>query len=311
MSFTVIDPGMLTLLQDYGRFGHQSSGYTQGGPMDEHAFLWANRLLHNPINTPQLEITIGQLVLEATSPTIIALTGADMQAKINDTPIPCWQTAELKTGDRLSFGFARDGLRTYLAVKGGFQITPVLDSVATVCREKIGGLTQAGSRIKAGDSLPYTSYQRNKQKPQRQVPAKYQPDYSAPLELRVIEGYQRDLFPESAVEQFYNSAYTISQNSDRMGFRLEGPALQGGPDGVVSEGIAYGAIQIPSDGQPIILMKDRQTIGGYPKLGCIAAMDAFRLSQCRPGTAVTFIKGDIDTIRQERLAMLQFFGINH
>jgi len=309
MSFKVIRPGFLSLIQDYGRYGQQAKGYTQGGPMDEHAYLWANRLLDNPFNASQLEITLGQLTLQATKPVNIALTGADLGATCNGRPLRPWQSHFINAGDELVFHAAKNGVRAYLAVTGGFQVEPTLGSSATVCREKIGGIDGKGNKLVAGDILEYQSD--NNPHYHRQVPEFYIPDYSQPLTLRVIEGYQFDSFSPESVMRFYSSRYRISNQSDRMGYRLQGASIKSDLDGIISEGISYGAIQVPNDGQPIVLLKDRQTIGGYPKIGCVAALDAAKMSQRMPGTELAFTPANLQQIRDERLRFNRFFGIDY
>lgn len=282
---TVIKPGMLTLLQDLGRFGYQHLGLTPGGAADEQAFLWANKLLGNSPNSPVLEITLGGLALKVQKPTRIALTGADLQASCNDVALANWQTHNVKAGDHLQFGFPSSGVRAYLAVAGGFTVVPAFGSVATVVREQVGGLDGRGHPLQEGDCLPFASCERGMA---RRVAPRFIPDYTKPLTVRVMEGQQRAMFDEAELSRFYASEYRVSTQSDRMGIRLDGPTLHPTHGGIVSEGIPFGAIQVPPSGQPIILHKDRQTIGGYPKLGTIHPLDAFALAQRQAGQSVRF-----------------------
>ncbi|WP_407333398.1 biotin-dependent carboxyltransferase family protein [Enterovibrio sp. 27052020O] len=297
MSFDVVNPGMLTLLQDAGRIGYQHLGITAGGPMDEHAFYWANRLLGNPPNTNQLEITFGQLQLKVNAATCIAITGADLSARINDKPVKSWCTFAVKKGDTLEFGTPKQGLRAYLAVKGGFECEEKLGSVATVKREKIGGLKGNGEPLKQGEVLRFTPHV---QPIDQRAPKWTIPNYDAPLELGVMPAYQNASFSHDAQMTFFTSAYEVSQNIDRMGYRLSGAPIKSSLGGIISEGIAFGAIQIPNDGQPIVLMKDRQTIGGYPKIGCLSSLGAGQLSQRRPGQTVSFSPMDVADAEVER-----------
>ncbi|UZJ43300.1 biotin-dependent carboxyltransferase family protein [Marinimicrobium sp. C6131] len=282
---TVIKPGMLTLLQDLGRFGYQHLGLTPGGAADERAFLWANKLLDNSPNSPALEITLGGLILEVQKSTRIALTGADLQASCNGVALANWQTHSVEVGDRLQFGFPRSGVRAYLAVAGGFVISPTFGSVATVVREQMGGIDGRGRPLQEGDCLPCAAGERRML---RRVPPRFIPDYTKPLTVRVLEDQQRTLFDDAEMNRFYASEYRVSTHSDRMGVRLAGPTLHPTVGGIVSEGIPFGAIQVPPSGQPIILLKDRQTIGGYPKLGTAHPLDAFALAQRQPGQPVRF-----------------------
>ncbi|MBW4934062.1 5-oxoprolinase subunit C family protein [Marinobacter sp. F4206] len=302
MTFEVLNPGMLTLIQDIGRQGYQHMGVTTGGPMDEHAFLWANRLLENPLDAAQLEITFGRLSLLAHSDTWIALTGADLGARINDRAVQPWQTYRITQGDRIDFGIPVSGLRAYLAVSGGVQTPAKLGSRATVSREKLGGLDGTGAKLAEGDRIPIGT-----PAPVRETSVPYSdiPDYRKPLRLGVVPGYQYRHFQTAARNRFFSGEYEVSQNIDRMGYRLSGAAIHCDLDGIISEGIAYGAIQVPADGQPIVLMKDRQTIGGYPKIGSLSALGAGQLAQRAPGASVSFYPTDVAEAEARRMIFNQ------
>jgi 5-oxoprolinase (ATP-hydrolysing) subunit C len=304
---SVIKPGILTLVQDLGRFGYQHLGLTTGGAADEQAHLWANRLLGNPGGNATLEICYGGLQLEAHVTTRIAITGADLQPRVNGQAIRTWQSHNLVAGDHLDFGHPTSGVRGYLAVQGGFQIEPSFGSVSTVQREGIGGLKGQGAALKAGDCLPCSAAM-----PESllRVPSRFIPDYRQPLIIRIIEGHQSALFHNDDWQNFYSAEYRLSHQSDRMGARLEGPALTPTANGIVSEGINFGAIQVPPDGQPIILLKDRQTIGGYPKLGTAYTRDLFLLSQRQPGAILRFAPGSLDEAQESLRQFYDFFGRN-
>lgn len=301
----VLNGGILALVQDLGRFGYQHLGLSTGGAADEHAYLWANRLLGNVSGAAAVEICFGGLQLEAEISTRIAMTGADLQPTLNGEPVAGWQTLELQRGDRLAFGYAKQGIRGYLAVQGGFQIEPVFGSVSTVMREQVGGLDGKGGKLQAGDLLPCAAGDTSRH---FSLAPRYRPDYSQPLTLRVIEGHQRELFPAAELARFYSETYRISPQSDRMGVRLSGPALQPLADGIISEGISFGAVQVPKDGQPIILLKDRQTIGGYPKLGTVFALDAFKLAQRQPHTEVRFAPMPLHEAQHKLQQFYRFFS---
>ncbi|WP_409418927.1 biotin-dependent carboxyltransferase family protein [Marinomonas sp. RS-M-Aa-14] len=296
MAFKVIKPGLLALIQDLGRHGHQSIGLTTGGPMDEVAFRWANALLDNDSNSAQIEVTFGMFVLEAQADTSIAITGADLAATLNDKSITPWQTYAIKKGDVLAFHQPIWGLRAYLAVKGGFHCEPTLGSVATVMREKIGGLTGKGDKLQKGDLLGYQVCHEHEQ---RSVPRLAIPNYGN-KEIPVILGYQYRSFSSLERANFFSSDYKVSSNSDRMGYRLEGQDIHSDLTGIISEGIAYGAIQVPKDGQPIVLLQDRQTIGGYPKIGCVTRVGGSILAQQKPGDIIQFTPITVDQAEQER-----------
>lgn len=306
MAFQVLKPGFLSLLQDYGRHGQQHLGMTPGGPLDEHAFLWANALLDNGFNAAALEITLGMVQLQATAATQCAITGADLGASLNGRPIPPWSSFRVEAGDTLAFATPRSGLRAYLAVSGGFQVALQQGSCATVVREGSGGLDGRGRALAAGDRLTFEAAD---WQPEKRVAAEFIPDYSVPLSLRVLPGYQWQAFIPSERARLFNSEYTVSQKIDRMGYRLQGAAIDCPLDGIISEGISFGAIQVPKDGQPIILLRDRQTIGGYPKIGCIASLDAAQLAQRGPGAVIRFQQADFAEVEEERLQFDRFFGI--
>lgn len=298
-------PGFLSLIQDLGRRHYQHLGLATGGAADEQAFLWANRLLDNPANSPALEICYGGLHLVAENPCQIAITGADCNARINHQPAANWQSHFLNRGDTLRFAYPQSGMRSYLAVAGGFTVTPIFGSVASVVREKFGGLDGFGSPLKTGDILPCLS---SAKLTRRQVPPAFIPDYSKPLILRIIENRQQDLFAQQAFEMLYQDRFQISRQSNQMGVRLQGIAIKPQHSGIISEGMPFGAVQIPPDGQPIVLLKDRQTIGGYPVIGWVLPLDAFQLAQRRPGEKVTFTAISLTEAQLMLQAFYRFFS---
>ncbi|WP_299014243.1 biotin-dependent carboxyltransferase family protein [uncultured Photobacterium sp.] len=307
----VIQPGMLTLIQDVGRLGVGGQGLSQGGAMDLHAYCWSNYLVGNEMDCPQLEITLGQAQFEAHGDMVCAIAGADMAATLDGMPIAPWQSFLVKDGQVIKFHHSREGLRAYLAVKGGFNVPKVLGSSSTVVRNGVGGV-KPGMPLQKGDCLVVRNgvdLLPEKCFKSLITPARFIPDYRQQLQLRVIESYQCDHFLKASKQHFYQGVYKVTQQTDRMGCRFEGPKVLGGSNGIISEGIAYGAIQIPPNGQPIVLLNDRQTLGGYPKLGCIARIDMSRLAQARPGQEVQFIKGNMDDLLQQWLIFSRFFAL--
>lgn len=302
----VLKPGILTLVQDLGRFAYQHIGLSPGGAADEHAFLWANRLLNNRPNNPALEICFGGLQLEVLANTNIAITGAEMNATLNDQPLENWQTHSIKVGDKLNFAHASSGIRSYLAIQEGFQLQPSFGSVATVMREKIGGIDGYGNPLKADDFLPCSEH---KLTVTTHVPPLFIPDYQQPLILGVIPNEQNAQFTESELEKLFHWTYKISPQSNSMGIRLEGEPIIPKVNGIISEGIAYGTIQVPPDGQPIILLKDRQTMGGYPKLGTLFVLDAFLLAQQQAHTEVRFTQISLEDAQEKLRYFYRFFGV--
>ena len=288
--FKVIQPGLLTLIQDAGRYGHHRIGLTTGGPLDANAFKWANRLLGNPLDSSMLEVSIGGLVLEAEVNTYMVVTGAEMPLKINGQEQDRWHAHRVQPGDRIELGFSTQGARAYLAVSGGFQVADSFGSSATVTREGIGGLAN-GNKLQQGDHLPCSEKTTSKA---FRLPENHRPEYSDNISLRVITGYQQQVFSDADKRMFFSSEYQVTDRADRMGYRLAGPEVKPSINGILSEGICHGAIQIPADGQPIVLLNDRQTIGGYPKIGSMISLDTARISQLLPGAKVHFEEITID-----------------
>ena len=304
--FKVIQPGIYSLLQDAGRFGWHGIGLTTGGPMDRQAFRLANKLCGNNDDSAAIEVTVGGLVLDAKNHSSIAVTGADIPLTINSKPVPLWRTHHVTPGDRIELGYASKGSRGYLAVAGGFQAEAIFDSLATVCRESLGGLHQDGQPLKADDILACPE---SDQQPRLlSVPENLRPDNNGTETIRVILGYQQHAFTEVQKQLFFSSEYALTNSCDRMGYRLSGAQITPSIGGILSEGICLGAIQVPADGQPIILLRDRQTIGGYPKLGSVLSLDLDRLAQLVPGDTLRFEAISIDEAHNALLLAEQKFA---
>jgi len=279
----VIQPGLLSLIQDPGRYGKAALGLTTGGPVDRIAFELGNRLLGNAAGAAAIEVSFGGLVVEAHDDLQICVTGATLPLEIDGRERPMWQVLDVEAGARIHLDYSATGCRSYLAVSGGLAVPASFGSAATVVREAIGGLN--GGPLRAGDELAVSSV------PARTrlwLPPSQRPLYHHRATLRVIPGYQEKHFSRLDQRRFFSGDYVVSNRCDRMGYRLNGPIVRADIDGILSEGIAMGAIQFPADGQPIILLNDRQTIGGYPKIGCVFTPDCAALGQLRPGDAVNF-----------------------
>lgn len=300
----ITQPGWQTTLQDLGRSGFAKNGLSWGGALDDYAFHWANKLLENPLNSACLEILMGRFEARFQHDTVISVTGADSPIKINGKDVANWCTHRVNAGDHIAMGTPRSGLRSYLGVAGGWQSPKHFGSRSTVLREQLGGID--GNKLMAGQTLYYQQIY-GAQQPKRCLHPRYIPDYRAKLTLKVIPGYQFAKFSDEMRRRFFTSEFRVSQRIDRMGYRMEGPAIHAQNEHQISEGISLGAIQLPHDGQPIILMKDRQTIGGYPKIGCVASLDCSRLSQRIPGTHINFELSDISTVQAERQLFDRFF----
>ncbi|WP_086980837.1 5-oxoprolinase subunit C family protein [Vibrio aphrogenes] len=310
MTLRIIKAGPLSLLQDLGRIGYQGIGVTVGGPMDEHAFRWANHLLGNAQQATQIEITLGGFQAEFTQATQIALTGADMHAKLDETPLQPWASYHVPAGSVLTCQMAKQGVRAYLAIQGGFVAPDILGSCATVVRDQLGGLQGDGQALKKGDVIDYQAAGSGLL---RQVPMRFIPHYwapgSAPCVLDVLAGYQYAAFSIASRQQFFRSIYDVTPSCDRMGYRLSGKAIHYDGASLISEGIALGAIQIPADGQPIVLMADHQTIGGYPKIGCLTRMSVSKLAQCPPNAQVRFQLIEREQAEAQYRQRLTFFNL--
>lgn len=306
MSLTIVNPGLLALLQDGGRFGFQHRGITSGGPLDANAFCWANKLLDNSANDAQIEICFGNFSARFNRSVRFAVTGADLNWRLDGVPLMPWCSYHAEAGSVLSSQSPRMGLRSYLAVQGGFKVPKVLDSCATVMGDQLGGLAN-GKPLQANDEI---TCDESKPGMLNRVSRHFRPDYTKPAALRVVPSNQFDKFSRQTRQQFFGQAYHLSNRADRMGCRLEGKPLSNIPGNMVSEAVALGSIQVPSDGQPIILLNDRQTIGGYPKLGNIYAVDIARLAQCQPGDEIHFELGSLEEAQYELCLFRQFFDFH-
>jgi biotin-dependent carboxylase-like uncharacterized protein len=288
-TFEVVDAGVGATIQDAGRFGWQRFGVPPSGAMDEHAFTWANRLLDNPSGAPCIEILMGGFRARALRDCRIAFAGADLGVRLNDKALALWRTVELHRDDVIAFPGGHAGLWCYLAVEGGLDAPEFFGSASTYARGGLGRPLQRGDVVSAKS----TTVSRPGAIAKRFAAADEIPDYTAPLVARVVPGPQAELFSEKDTAKFFQAEYAITAQIDRAGYRLEGPAVKAAMHDIFSEGIAYGAIQIPENGQPIVMMKDRPTVGGYPKIGTLLPEDTARLAQCRPSQTVRFERIDL------------------
>ena len=285
----VIIPGALTTVQDAGRYGYQSSGIQTSGVMDHKAYEEANALVGNTGGEAVLEATLFGGMMEVTADTVAAVTGADMEPKVNNVPCGMNRPVLLRAGDTLSLDMAKSGCRSYIAFAGGVDVPVVLGSRSTNMKCRMGGYE--GRPLQTGDAFETGLWgeeaaERYEEVRDRSFPAEA---YTSPIEVRVIEGPQAEYFTEKGKETFYSARYTISDQSDRMGYRLEGEAIESvdGTD-IISDGIAFGAVQVPASGRPIVLLADRQTTGGYAKIATVCSFDIPRLVQGKPGDTVCF-----------------------
>ena len=274
----------LIQLQDSGPFSIRQLGVTQGGATDWISMFWANWLLGNPLDAAVIEITLGSFSLIAQQDACLALAGADLGASLDGQPLQPWRSFLVRRGQRLAFSQPVVGARAYLAAPGGFDAAPTLGSKSTVYREGLGGLHGSGLGLTMGDRLCWSSTS----PAPRELEATRIPDLSPAKPLETVLGAQIADFAGQSLFDVFNSPWQLDSRADRMGVRLLGPALHYQGKALISEGIPLGAIQVPPDGQPIVLLNDRQTIGGYPRLGALTPHSLARLAQCVPGTRVRF-----------------------
>lgn len=275
--------GPMTSLQDRGRLGYQHFGVSPSGAMDLRALAMANILVGNPPETAAIEfMNLGGAFACSGGDLRLALAGAGCTLSIDGTPIAPQSAVLLREGQILQVGHARTGTFAYLAVAGGFAIEPQLGSLSLHLRSRLGGLN--GAPLQAGDRLPCRP---DAQEGEPMHLLRDIPEEEGPI--RVMLGPQEDYFTPDAIRTFLESDFTISPQADRMGFQLAGPKLEHSKGfNIVSDGIVDGHIQVPGSGQPIVLMRDRQTTGGYPKIATVISADLGRFAQLRPGTRVRF-----------------------
>lgn len=286
---TMQRPGLLTTVQDLGRWGQQALGVPVAGAMDTHALRVANALVDNPPAAAGLEVTLLGPTLRAEAPIVMAVAGAAFAIRVNDAGVTAGTAFDVPAGGVVTFGprEAGSGARAYLAMAGGIDTPLVLGSRATHLVSRMGGVD--GRALVAGDVLPIGPAPPARRGPRpRWLPLDAMPQ-DAPRAVRVLLGPQDDWFTPAAVEAFLTSPFTVSSRSDRMGFRLEGPTLETRTRGqLLSEPVAFGAVQVPASGDPILLMADRQTAGGYPKIATVISADLPVAGQLSPGDRIRF-----------------------
>ncbi len=290
----VLAPGPLTTVQDRGRFGYGRHGVPPSGALDSFSLRAANLLVGNRENEACLEITMFGLRIKALRDVVIAVTGGDLRPFCNDTPFGMWNSSILKEGHALSFRGVKGGCRSYLAIGGGFSLPEVLGSRSTNLSSGFGGLN--GRALKKGDVLSSDSPHLYLKVEGRGIPQHMIPSYSREWHLRVILGPQDDQFTEDGRNTLLNSPYQVSYQSDRTGIRLAGPGVERRPgvkESIISEGVIPGAIQVPGDGQPIIIMVEIVT-GGYRKIATVITADLPFLGQVKPGDTVSFEEISLD-----------------
>ncbi len=291
MALKIINPGLFTTVQDLGRYGYESYGFTPAGAMDYESCYLANALLGNDYDCAVLEMTLYGVTFEVLHSTSMASSGADMELTINNQPFDTGAAVDLVKGDVVKFGGVVKGARTYAAFSGGLDLPKELGSYATHTRSSMGGFK--GRVLKAGDILPV------KEKTVEHHFSKTTKELDEGNEIRFIPGQQHDRFDAENKKIFTTNEYTVTKDSDRMGCRLDGAVVEAADDNdILSEPTQFGSIQVPKNGQPIILLADRQTAGGYKKIGTVAKVDLPKIAQKKPGETVTFKEISVEEAAQ-------------
>ena len=290
-AFRVISPGSFTTVQDRGRYSFIDRGVPPSGVLDPYAYRIANLLVGNPADAAVLEITVMGPALEVLGEADVALTGSDMAVTVNRQPVPMWQTVRVKKGDVIGIRQAKSGCRACLAVTGGIDVPVVMGSRATCVKAKIGGVE---GRVLRKDDVLGRIPGKPLAKP-RTLPANFIPAYAPDIALRAVAGPQEEAF-RSGLQIFFGSIYEVTPEADRMGCRLQGPPVhhdEGFPQSIISEPTVPGNVQLPADGQPIILLVE-QTTGGYTKIATVISTDLSKIAQALPGNRVRFQRVSLD-----------------
>ena len=305
MSITVLNPGLLTTVQDLGRIGYQQFGVSVSGAMDPRSTAIANLLVGNPDGEAVLECTMMGPHLQFNKDNCIAITGGDLGATLDGQSVETYRAVKVAAGQVLKFTMPKKGCRAFIAFAGGLDIPEVMGSRSTYMKAKIGGLN--GRKLEKGDEIGFRAPKTElKNMNFRSMASEFvpRPEYT----IRVVLGPQDDYFTEAGIQTFLSQVYTVTPEFDRMGCRLEGEVIAHKDGGdIISDGIAFGAIQVPSAGKPIIMLGDRQTTGGYTKIANVISVDFRILAQLKAGDKVRFekvsIKAAQDALLTQRAAL--------
>ena len=300
---TIEKPGLLTTVQDLGRYGYQKYGVITSGAMDPLAHRIANILVGNKENAAALEVTLSGPVIAFNENALISICGGDLSPAIDGKAIQLWRTTFVEKGSVLSIGSCKHGCRAYIAVAGGFSVPKIMGSTSTYLRAEIGGFH--GRALKRCDQLSVGSYGDLSSSMYRDLSSQAAggsfaemtwsiawdviPNNQTPAAIRVIKGREFHLFTKESQENLFENPFEITPQSDRMGYRLKGKTLSlEQAEEMLSAAVTYGTIQVPAEGDPIVLLADRQTTGGYPKIGQIASVDFPLIAQAKPGDKLYF-----------------------
>lgn len=305
----VLNGGVLTTAQDRGRHAARRYGVPQSGALDPVALLLANRLLDNPLDAAALEITAGGAAFEVLAPTLLAITGGDLGALLDDEPLPLWTVVLARPGAQIRFVGRQHswGARAYLAVGGGFDLPAILDSRSTYLAGGFGGVD--GRALRTGDLLASLVRPDPLRLAGRSCPIDARPPYTAEPTLRLLPGPHLDRFAADAPDLLLSQSFTINASANRMGYRLDGPPLRyAAPCSLPSLGVLPGVIQVPPDGNPILLMADAQTTGGYPIIGVVIEPDLALAAQLLPGDRLRFRRITLDEALAARREVQRWYS---
>lgn len=303
---TIVNPGLLTTVQDRGRSGWQRYGMPVSGAMDLYSLMLANMLVGNDPGEAALEATLTGPEMVFGTDTAVAITGADMGPYINNLPVRLNTTLFVSAGDTLSFTGLKNGARCYIGFSGGIDVPVIMGSRSTYLMGMTGGFM--GRALKEGDILQIGRPERRITA--RKVPESLLPLYSSTQTLRIIPGPEAGMFGMEGLRTFLTTGYQVSTSSDRMGYRLSGSPIghQNSKADIISSGVAAGTVQVPGDGQPLLLMADRQTTGGYPRIAVVISADMTLAAQLKPGDVIRFSESRIDEaqdILRSRLELME------
>jgi len=287
-AFEVVEPGVLTTIQDLGRYGFSQFGVPPSGALDAFSLRVGNLLVGNKEEEACLEITLMGLKIKALKEVVIAITGGDLSPTLNEDPLDMWRTHLLVEGDVLFFRKVRTGCRAYLALSGGVVAPKIMGSLSTYLSGNFGGLE--GRKFRRGDILYALDLPSSLDKLGIRFPRDWIPSLEKEVTLRVIPGPQDHHFTEKGFQTFRSSSYQVTPQCDRMGVRLEGPKIERRSDveeSIISEGLISGAIQVPGDGKPLLILTELVT-GGYTKIATIISVDLPKVAQLKPGDQVRF-----------------------
>ena len=302
MGIMFYNGGLMTTVQDAGRRGYQRYGLGVSGAVDVHSYIYANLLVGNIQNEAVLEVTLIGPTMEFTTDSVIAITGGDLSPMLDGVPCPMYRAVRVSKGSVLSFGTPKTGCRAYISFAGGLAITPIMGSRSTYIKAHLGGYE--GRKLAQGDEIAFRRPSSCPANLERRVmiPDEFGGSYT----VRVLMGPQEESFTEEGISTFLGSAYSVTNEFDRMGYRLTGSKIEHVTDGnIITDGITFGAIQVPDGGEPIIMLSDRQTTGGYAKIASVINVDMPMVAQCKAGDTVRFTKTDIETAQDAFMAQKQ------